>query len=151
MAPDASSERKQQAKESRTSGRARRGGALLGKGEAKLNRPELIRKGYKRRWFKDEGGRIQAAIGNDWDKVEDVERVRSGTNRDGSPRWMILMEKREDWYREDQLKKREKDIQKETLLKQGKVVGGEYQQAARDLSIYTPSEGVTIKNDVIKT
>jgi len=143
-------EQKQAAKEARTERRSRRGGALLGKGEAKLNRPEFQRKGYHRRWFRDEGGRVSSAYGNDWDKVESVKPIVSGTNRDGSIRRMVLMEKRLDWYNEDQLKKREADIRKEKFLKEGKVDDAQYTRASQDLAMYTPTEGVNINSSIIK-
>lgn len=145
-------EQKQQAKEARTERRSRRGGALLGKGEMKLNREEFQRKGYHRRWFKDEGGRLDAAYAADYDYVLDKEgkkrTIRSGTNRDGSLRTLYLMEKREDWYKEDQLKKRESDLQKEQLLRDGKVTGSEFAGAAKDLDMYDGK--ININNSVIK-
>ena len=121
------SEKQVEAKAARTGRRKRRGGALLGKGEYKLNRPEYLRKGFKRHWFKDEPGRLDAAHLNDWDHVMvggQKKTLRNGTNRDGSLRTMYLMEKHEDWYREDQLKKREQDRRNEELLRIGKAPEG---------------------------
>lgn len=121
------SEKQVEAKEARTGRRKRRGGALLGKGEAKLNRPEYLRKGFKRHWFKDEPGRLDAAVANDWDYVlanGQKKTLRNGTNRDGGLRTMYLMEKHEDWYKEDQLKKREQDRKNEALLRSGKAPEG---------------------------
>ena len=125
-APALTEEVKQEAKQARTGRRARRGGALLGKGEYKLNRPELLRKGFKRHWFKDEPGRLSAAEANDWDYVKEngkQKTLRNGTNQNGTLRTMYLMEKHEDWNRADQLKKREQDRKNEQLLRDGKEIG----------------------------
>lgn len=147
-------EQKKEAKEARTERRSRRGGALLGKGEYKLNRKEYLREGFHRRWFKDEGGRLSSAEGNDYDFVLNKSgqhiTVRSGTNRDGSLRTLHLMEKRLDWYNEDQLAKRETDRAKEGLLKEGKIADASFNAAARDLTMYQPKEGVAITNSIIK-
>ena len=126
-APALTEEAKQEAKEARTGGRARRGGALLGKGEMKYNRPEYLRKGYQRRFFTDEPQRLDAAYANDWDYVlKNGKKValRDKTNKDGSLRTMHLMEKREDWYKEDQFKKREQDRKNDQLLRDGKAPEG---------------------------
>lgn len=124
---EALSPQQQEAKSARMSGRKRRGGSILGKGEMKLNRPEYKRKGFASRFFTNEPGRLQAAYDNDWDYVlKDGEKVvvRSGTNKDGSLRNMHLMEKRDEWYKEDQFKKREQDRRNEKLLRSGQASGG---------------------------
>lgn len=152
------SSQQQEAKEARTGRRKRRGGALLGKGEFKLNRPEYMRKGFKRHWFKDEPGRLDAAVANDWDYVEvngQKKTLRNGTNRDGGLRTMYLMEKHEDWYKEDQLKKREQDRRNEHILRDGKVTaaGGKHgtdaTQAMAGVAMYEPTGGVQV-NSIIK-
>lgn len=146
-------ERLEQAKQARIEGRSRRGGATLGKDEMKLDRPEYRREGFNRRWFKDEGGRLSSAYANDYDYVLDAAgkkiSQRSGTNRDGSARYLFLMEKRLDWHKEDQLKKRKTDIDKEQLLKKGLVAGSDFNTASQGLDMYQPSEGVRINNSVI--
>ena len=151
-------EAKQEAKEARTGRRARRGGSLLGKGEMKFNRPEYQRKGYQRRFFKNELGRLDAAYGNDWDYVlKNGQKValRDGTNKDGSLRTMYLMEKHEDWYKKDQFKKREQDRKNDQLLREGKVTatGGEHganaTQAQAGVAMYEPSGGIQV-NSLIK-
>ena len=149
-------ERKQEAKEARMGQRKRRGGALLGSGEPKLNRPELRRKGYQRRWFKNEPGRLDGAYANDWDFVKKDEQkvtLRDGTNKDGSLRTMFLMEKRADWYKEDQFKKREQDRKNEKLLLDGNMTaagGAENAQAASQAMAGIQLTGGTTINSVIK-
>lgn len=149
-------ERKQEAKEARMGQRKRRGGALLGRGEAKLNRPELKRKGYKRHWFKNEAGRLQAAYANDWDYVlVDGRKMTqiSGTNKDGTIRTMHLMEKHEDWYKKDQLKKREQDRKNEELLRSGDITsagGAEHSQATNQAMAGIQLTGETTINSLIK-
>ena len=152
------SPQQQEAKESRTSGRKRRGGAVLGKGEYKLNRPEYERKGYQRRWFTNEPGRLSAAYENDWDYVEKGGQkvtLRDSTNKDGTLRTMYLMEKRADWYKEDQLKKREQDRKNERILMDGKVTaaGGKHgdnaTQAMGGVTMYEPEGGIQV-NTMIK-
>ena len=153
-----SKEQKQEAKEARMEGRARRGGAILGKGEAKLDRPEYVRKGFKRHWFKDEGGRLNAAYANDWDyvldeKTKEKKTYTSGTNKDGRVRVLYLMEKRMDWYKEDQLKKHEQDRKNHKLLTEGKLTGSQYgadaANASNNVPMYSPQGGIQI-NSVIK-
>jgi len=144
--------RKQEAKDARMEGRARRGGAILGKGEMKLNRPEYERAGYHRRWFRDEGGRLDGAYANDYDYVEKNDgsktTIRSGTNADGSIRTLYLMEKRLDWHKEDQWKKREGDRKSDKLLRAGKYAGGKHggaaAAAAAGVAMYDPTGGIKI-------
>ena len=158
VAPALTEEAKQEAKEARTGRRSRRGGAVLGKGEMKFNRPEYQRKGYQRRFFKNEPGRVDAAYENDWDYVLKAGKkvaLRDGTNKDGSLRTMYLMEKHEDWYKADQIKKRAQDRKNDQLLRDGKVTaaGGENgsnaAQAQAGVRTYEPTGGIEV-NSLIK-
>ena len=124
----------------------------------KLNRPEYRRKGFASRFFTDEPGRLNGAYENDWDFVlKDGEKVvvRSGTNKDGSLRNMHLMEKREDWHKADQLKKREQDRRNERILVDGKITaaGGKHgvdaTQAMAGVAMYEPTGGIQV-NSIIK-
>lgn len=70
----------------------------------KLALPE--RRGYKRHWFKDEGGRIELALSNGWTHVKDLREGKptkrpGGTGRDNGVLWLYAMELPEVFWRED--------------------------------------------------
>ena len=90
------------------------------------------RPGFARRWVNDEGNNLAARYGDDWDHVEDPDskdeaadgkRIRRavGTQRNGEPQYAYLMEKHEDWYKEDQAEKQRVIDKTEAAIKRGAV------------------------------
>lgn len=115
-------EKKQKARE------RRRG--TLGISQFRYNRPEYLRAGYKRHFFRDD--EVQSAYEADWEIVKingEEMRKRDGTGRDGRARDMILMEKPLDWYNED----------RENKTKLNKAT-------AKDLLNATQADGISIRN-----
>jgi hypothetical protein len=113
--------------------RERRRGGILGISQFRYNRPEYLRAGYKRHFFRED--EYDNAYDADWEIVQTngkEVRKRDGTGRDGKARDMILMEKPLEWYNED----------RETKTKQNKTT-------AKDLLNATEVDGVRIRNTSI--
>ena len=58
----------------------------------------LKREGKEARWVRDDAGRMQQMIAEDWDPVEGVPTVAASRTDEGQ---MVLMSKYSDWYNED--------------------------------------------------
>lgn len=116
--------------------RSRRGGALLGTDEKKLDRPEYTRDGYQRRWINDVGERPYLAYQNDYDYVErDGQKLkkRVGSKQNGDDLYAFLMEKPSDWYQEDQKKKLDRDSRAQALKNKATIA-----KVSKDVQIYRP-------------
>lgn len=116
--------------------RQRRGGALLGVDEKKLDRPEYVRGGYQRRWMNDKNGRLDNAYNNDYDFVlKDGEKIkkRVGSKDNGEDLYAFLMEKPVDWYQDDQQKKLERDSRAKAVQSKKAIAN-----ASKGVKIYRP-------------
>lgn len=114
------------------------------------------RPGYVRRWVNDDGNRLRNLYEMDWDFVRDPNQslqvgqdqvkgefandlgtgVRRQVSKDkwtGEPTYAYLMEKKQDWYEEDQEEKRALHNEKLRRLEQG-------QDEANSSSRYIPGE-----------
>lgn len=99
---------------------------------------KLKREGKTPRWVRDDAGRMQQMVADDWDRVEGVEPVAASRSEDGQ---LILMAKFEDWYREDRKPIEELNRSRERSAldgKAGSLVGeGGSESVAHD-GIYQP-------------
>lgn len=81
------------------------------------------RKGYRRRWFNDTPGRIDAAKAGGYDFVKDENgeprAARVGVASDGQVQMGYLMEIPQEWYAEDQRAKMKPVDEFEAALKRG--------------------------------
>lgn len=112
------------------------------------------RPGFVRRWVNDIGGRIQRfqeagyAIVEDTRATESTDSVGSrrtklvGTTEYGQPMHAVLMEQREEFYREDFHAKQAAQDEVMSQIKRGKP-GGE-RQSAEDKN-YVPERGISIE------
>lgn len=101
-------------------------------GELRRRLAAPARPGFERRWVNDEGNNLSARHADDWDHVEDPDskdeaadgkRIRRavGTQRNGQPLFAYLMEKHEDWYKDDQGDKQKSIQATEDAIRRGRV------------------------------
>lgn len=120
----------QRAAEMRRERRRRQDGDLDTTARLKLAIPteikeRLAREGMTPRWVRDDPGRVQQLMAEDWDPVPGVESVAASRSEPGQ---MILMAKRDDWYREDRKPISEANKANETRALSGKADGIESEQ-----------------------
>lgn len=115
------SERSQGRAKVETQRRRRRGDATLS-ADRKLPIPpevqaRLDREGLQPRWVNDEGNRVyRLTVQDDYDKVDGVEPVPVGTNKDGSPILAHLLAKRKDFVAEDRANAEKRRMQVQEAL-----------------------------------
>lgn len=105
--------------ETRRERRRRDDGDLDRTARMKLAIPKEIqaqadREGKVLRWVRDDPGRMQQMISEDWDKVPNIDSVAASRTDDGQ---MVLMSKYADWYHGDRkpLEERNKALQQSAL------------------------------------
>lgn len=120
----------------------------LGGLRTKLQAPE--RKGYVRRWFNDEPGRLSDAEAAGYEFVSEPvqagdpdvtnvldpgSRISKTVSREG--RKAYLMEIREDWYNEDQAAKEARLKETDDAIRKGSLQGSPGQDGR-----YVPTNGI---------
>lgn len=86
--------------------RRRSAGTLDRMAQLKLAVPEQVQedhKDYALRWINDTGNRMHhMTVQDDWDRVDGVEPVPVGTDKEGRPILARLCKKRREYWEEDQ-------------------------------------------------
>lgn len=131
--PEALSARAEQTRRER---RRRNDGDLDLMGRMALSIPpevqdRLKREGKTARWVRDASGRQTAMHREDWDVTPDVEAVAEARDSEGK---LVLMEKYQDWYDDDQRRKTAMLDEREKAIESAQ---GENRQSGDNLVIPT--------------
>lgn len=113
-----------------------------------LDESKLDRETYQYRFVRDDPGRVQRLVAQDWDPITEpikedstglgsVPTAHGGTDETGKPYGMIAMRKRRDWFEADQKEKQKPLDAMEEAIRRGKN-----DTELKGQGVYTPGANV---------